>query len=681
MAEESLTIQNEMADLQSGEESEEEDCSSGDFMEELGGDNIESVPAPQTLSPEQTHGWMGLEPCWPRRLLHIATMTSFVRDDGNAYGGHKEPKYNILSYTWGRFTNPTGRAIQINGVEWSIPAIDESHFTVEEFEAVIRQVGRDVDFVWVDIACIHQEDETVKAEDVGNQAGIFRNAHKAFIWLNRLECSTLTGCIEEICCDGMFGLMKLGHTGQLADDTTDSWTQSIKDGWESVIVALVELFGDHWFSSLWTLQESILRRDAFILSREGAYIYTSLSNRPWQYKVLAGAFQEYYGSLLPFSNIPSARERNYITRLSEARSRAQDLLAKDADIATSLCELIHHRGLSFAWTSNPNVAYCVGQYRATKYPLDRIFGIMQIYGIKVSLPKMSEDVPVQLRELEDQFGRELVKMSPLLSQMFVHAETSKPRRSWLITQKCSVPPVLDIRGARFESEKTNLCHMSVGDDGNISFCGKAWDFMELLKAISLGDSMGNTDFRQAICQILQNHGLPSSDNIPPQSASLDPLTTADIAAFHPVRPPGFRAQSREIRLRPSTDAPQVSILLDRHRELPAGALDPELDFIEPGSRYRDEELYTLMVGIQVARVYGEDNLRVLLLGQIPHAGLNVNIGVVLLRCGAGPQNAAANRWERIGLVVWHVIPSQYDLRKEESTAPLPPWSKLEGEIL
>ncbi|KIW65018.1 hypothetical protein PV04_07308 [Phialophora macrospora] len=681
MAEEMLSLRNEIADPELGEESDGEYCSSGDFMEDLGGDNLESVPAPQTLSPEQTHGWVGLKPCWPRRLLHVATMTSFVRDDGNAYGRHKEPKYNILSYTWGRFTNPTGRAIQIKGVEWPIPAIEESHFSVEEFEAVIRQVGCDVDFVWVDIACIHQEDEILKAEDVGDQAGIFKNAHKAFIWLNRLARSTLAACIEEIGCDGMFGLMKLANTGLLAEDT-DSWTKSITEGWESVIAALAELFGDQWFSSLWTLQESILRRDAFILSREGAYIYTSLSNRPWQYKALAGACQEYYGSLLPFSNIPTARERNYITRLSKARTRAQDLLSKDANIATSLCALIHHRGLSFAWTSNPNVAYCVGQYRATKYPLDRIFGIMQIYGIKVSLPKTSEDETAQLRDLEDEFGRELVKMSPLLSQMFVHAEASKPRRSWLITQKCSVPPVLDIRGGRFESDTTNLCHMSVGDHGNIIFRGKAWAFMELLKAISLGDSMCDTDFRKAICQILQNHGVRSSNTIiPQQPTSLDPLTMEDTAVFHSVRPPGFRARSREIRLRPPSDAPQVSILLDRHRELPPGALDPELDFIEPESRYRDEELYTLMVGIQVARIYGEDNLRVLLLGQIPNTGLNVNIGLVLLLCGAGPHNSEASRWERIGLVVWHVVPSQYDLTKEESTAPLPPWCKLEGEIL
>ncbi len=473
--------------------------------------------------------------------------------------------------------------------------------------------------------------------------------------------------------------MKLGDARRQAEDS-ENWIKEIRDGWTSVIDALKDLFGDHWYGSLWTLQESILRRDAFILSREGEHIYISLSNRPWQYKVLAGACQEYYGSLLPFSTIPTARERNYSTRLSQARSQAQLLLSKDAEKATTLCELVRQRGLGFAWTSNPNVAYSVGQYRTTKYPLDRIFGIMQIYGIKVIPSSVSMDVSIQLQELEDQFGGELVKMSPLLSQMFAHAGTSPPRRSWLITQKCNVPPVLDIRGARFESSNTNLCHMSVGSGGHVDFRGKAWSSIDLLKAVTISVSMRSTDFRTAICRILQTHGLRSSDKIVQQMDPLDDLTVEDVAPFQSARPQGFRAQSREIRLQPSTDAPQVSILLEGHRELPPGALNPELDFIEPGSRYRDEELYTLMIGIQVARMYGEDRLRVLLLGQIPHAGLNINIGLILLQMDRN-EHERETRWERIGLIIWHVVPSRYDFGKEEPIGVLPPWVELHGELL
>lgn len=40
---------------------------------------------------------------WPRRLLHVPTMTSFEWAPGNYYGSTQEPSYNATSYTWGRW--------------------------------------------------------------------------------------------------------------------------------------------------------------------------------------------------------------------------------------------------------------------------------------------------------------------------------------------------------------------------------------------------------------------------------------------------------------------------------------------------------------------------------------------------------------------------------------------------
>ena len=648
-----------------------------DVMEELAGDNIATAVASAKWGSDRIPGFMGLRSVWPRRLLHVGTMTSVVRGDGNVYAGWVEPRYNILSYTWGRFTQQGGRSININGIEWAIPAVYESHFSVEDFEAVIRQVGHDVEFIWVDIACIHQEDGREKAEEIGRQAAIFKNAHKAFIWLNRHEHSILTTVIETVCVEGMFAIMRLSDTRQQAENP-DGWIKLIRDGLESIKAAFDELFADPWFSSLWTLQESVLRRDAFILSRKGEYIFTSLAKLPWQFKAVASACHEYYESLLPFSNIPTPIERNHITRLP--RGRALQLLSDEAERATSLCNLIHQRGLGFVWTSNPNIAYCVGQYRVTTNPLDQVFGIMQIYGINCGQTSKSKEAALQLRELEDQFGSELVTMSPLLSQMFTHSEVFKPRKSWLITQKCKVPPALDVRGAPFESSKSNLCQMSVEKTGQVNFHGKAWHFMDLLRSLTLGDSMNVEDFRQAISRILQNHRLQPSTSILQEKAPVEPLTWEDAKTFHSVRPPGFRKYSHEIRLRPSSSAPQVSVLLDRYHELVVGSLDPELDCLTPGLASRDEELYALMTGIQVARTFGELNLRVLLLGQIPHANLNVNIGLILGHTAGNKPGSESCRWDRIGLVVWHVLPSQYDLMKECPKPLLPLWHELDGTI-
>lgn len=43
---------------------------------------------------------------WPRRLLHVPTMTSHQRYREDTYNGEKAPSYNVLSYTWGRFQQP-----------------------------------------------------------------------------------------------------------------------------------------------------------------------------------------------------------------------------------------------------------------------------------------------------------------------------------------------------------------------------------------------------------------------------------------------------------------------------------------------------------------------------------------------------------------------------------------------
>lgn len=82
---------------------------------------------------------------WPRRLLHVPTMTLYKWSPGNIYGGFRNPNYIAIFYTWGRFelrdlkTKLHVKAVPIRGVLWSVPRIDpEEHFTAEEFQRAIR---------------------------------------------------------------------------------------------------------------------------------------------------------------------------------------------------------------------------------------------------------------------------------------------------------------------------------------------------------------------------------------------------------------------------------------------------------------------------------------------------------------------------------------------------------------
>src|ERR1041384_2288504 len=122
-----------------------------------------------------------VEDYWPRRLLHIPTMTSVQRHTADEYiepNGkvHKQPRFSILTYTWGRFTQDYGPALPINGTKWKIPSVKPEHFTVENFQKVVdMHLGsEDIEWAWIDVACIDQrENSSDNAEEVGHQASVF----------------------------------------------------------------------------------------------------------------------------------------------------------------------------------------------------------------------------------------------------------------------------------------------------------------------------------------------------------------------------------------------------------------------------------------------------------------------------------------------------------------------------
>ncbi|KAK0701233.1 hypothetical protein B0H67DRAFT_464603, partial [Lasiosphaeris hirsuta] len=117
---------------------------------------------------------------WPARLLHVPTMTSLPWQAGNEYGGQKEPPYAIISYTWGRWRLPSDHdpphpALQVHGITWKVPPVKDALFSVDEFERALRKVSKQssCDLVWVDIACINQNNGSPEsAREVGRQAKI-----------------------------------------------------------------------------------------------------------------------------------------------------------------------------------------------------------------------------------------------------------------------------------------------------------------------------------------------------------------------------------------------------------------------------------------------------------------------------------------------------------------------------
>ncbi|RYP45315.1 hypothetical protein DL768_008329 [Monosporascus sp. mg162] len=407
--------------------------------------------------------WWDPPAIWPRRLLHIQTMTSLERQKGNIYGDQKEPQYSILTYTWGRWQTDRVPAIEIKGTTWKIPAVEEKHFTVANFHRVTQQMGKQTEYAWIDVACIDQENRAVKMEEVGRQVGIFKQAHRVFVWLNGLEPSDLEHCLNEI----FVKSPKLG-SAQLADD--------ISKHLQSLTKTMETLFSDPWFSSLWTLQESVLRRDAIILNRDGEPVPLRYTKGEALLAILANSCVNVYSDL---SRI-----------CGECESHSEPSIRLTAE---KLQAIIEAAGLHFLYSSNPNIQYGVAHFRKTSYPLDRMYGIMQIYGLQLGESRQANEKPT-VEQLEEEFAKELILRWPVLSQMFTH-RTAPPRgKNWRITQNSRVPDevkvyrqpsVLGFHATPSHgwppASEIPLCHISVDLSGQVNIKGKSWLFRDLVK--------------------------------------------------------------------------------------------------------------------------------------------------------------------------------------------------------
>ncbi|KAI0460578.1 heterokaryon incompatibility protein-domain-containing protein [Xylaria acuta] len=423
--------------------------------------------------------WESGESYWPRRLLHIPTLTSYSRNDNATYNGVKEPRYSVLSYTWGRFQvkDPgAGKSLPVKGVSWGIPTIQESHFTVDQFHKVLNLMRfTDIEWAWVDIACIDQDNVKIKMDEVGRQAGIFQGAESAFVWLSHLSTETCFRSVALI--ERVINRAQFEHT--LRDSSTEErklLLRYLQEAFDTICL-------DPWFTSLWTLQEVMMRNDAFIISSEGALVTfcNPTMHVPGGIGNLA-AFYKQQVSIRPmtFSKIAADWGRVYIELLEFAAE-----LEKNSEKTQDDCEscfqskeigqLINSTGLNHVSSNNPNVQYGVAKYRKTEYPEDRVYGIMQIYNIRVG-QSIRSDVSPSLDELIEEFGFAINYQSAVRGQMFVHTSPPKPGLSWCITEHSDVPNDLrDVPDVRIQST------VSRGAYGSIQIQGKGRLFADFLE--------------------------------------------------------------------------------------------------------------------------------------------------------------------------------------------------------
>jgi hypothetical protein len=70
------------------------------------------------------------------------------------YGNTSNLRYDILTYTWGRWKLDCGLALGIDGVSWRIPPVNPDQLSVENLKRVLHKISATTDYIWIDVVCI-----------------------------------------------------------------------------------------------------------------------------------------------------------------------------------------------------------------------------------------------------------------------------------------------------------------------------------------------------------------------------------------------------------------------------------------------------------------------------------------------------------------------------------------------
>lgn len=431
---------------------------------------------------------------WPQRLLHVPTMTSYEWQDGHKYGTFTKPEYSAISYTWGRYSlnKPDDqshvKSVQIKGLTWDVPRINETHFTVTQFETLIRRSiepfsnpniaysSIKFEFVWLDIACINQtRGHSQMAVEIGRQAKIFRKAKRVLVWLNGTACAPLERAIQKL---GIAADSAEEHTstlpGRQRARNTSGYRSKIrlngKEDWlRSAIRYLKEIIKDRWFSSLWTLQEAFLCQWAYVISAEVEGIR--------------------FGSPQLGDIFQACATLSSICKRSVADKRASSHNTADTEI--ELIEIIEEKGLAALAVENPMALYTAASNRVTTRPEDRIYGIMQVFNftLGISAPDVKHDATFDLPKLELQLGQQLLQDYPMMSQLHVHCQPVDLGQGWRVSSSSVVPDLVRKvpfhRTSSFLGNHTSLCQLSWKMVNGVTwgtFSGSVCDFEHLEKA-------------------------------------------------------------------------------------------------------------------------------------------------------------------------------------------------------
>lgn len=215
---------------------------------------------------------------WDRKLRRTVIFSEIADGDFR--------DYVCISHTWGRWrVEPPS---DISGVPWPVPK--NARFDAKDLPQILAEIQLGCGYIWFDLFCIPQRTSIRTDLEIAKQASIFKNSRKCIAWLNDIE--SWDGLISTL---AWVSRIYFEHTTRFnlslsAESPRPKARPDIepKHGlpWmptgllKPVLASGEEVEGNpqeliSWFTSLWTLQESILCPDMELCDRD----FTTLKDK------------------------------------------------------------------------------------------------------------------------------------------------------------------------------------------------------------------------------------------------------------------------------------------------------------------------------------------------------------------------------------------------------------------
>ncbi|KAI4600083.1 hypothetical protein KJ359_001185 [Pestalotiopsis sp. 9143b] len=184
-------------------------------------------------------------------------------------------RYGIISHTWGRWRQDN--SVKVDGVPWLVPSL--SRYDVRGIPQMIHDAGFPEPYVWIDLFCIPQEMATtwqaeICKQELPRQAAIFQNAATAVVWLSDIDdWSAIDPIISWLSLEYMSAHSMLEYDRAFDIASAREVIREQASSSDGLSISTIEKDGNvrqgppGWFTSLWTLQEVMMRPDMILVDR------------------------------------------------------------------------------------------------------------------------------------------------------------------------------------------------------------------------------------------------------------------------------------------------------------------------------------------------------------------------------------------------------------------------------